>query len=208
MRNRNSARRFLLAVALAALGIGSAVPAQAVPIAEGVTVSLSGTTHAARPELGGSVIVDQLIPVAINLGSTGRFSGWLQNRVVRETAGNLTFYYRLHSDSTSTLTPNAVADYLTLPASRLADVDYRIDGLGVVPPTTADRDPGRLVFRFATPVGPGQESRFFFVRTDATDYALNTETIISGESGQVAYMRSLPTWGPVYPAGKPSQKKK
>jgi hypothetical protein len=153
------------------------------------------------------VVVDQQIPVEINLGSAGRFSGWLQNRVVREAAGNLTFYYRLRSDSTSTLAPDAVTDYLTLPASRSADMDFRIDGLGTVPPTTADRDPGRLVFRFATPVGPGQESRFFFLRTDATDYALNTETMVTGESGQVAYMRSVPTWGPVYPAGKLSSKK-
>lgn len=206
MRFRSTAPRFLMiAVAAASCALVGLRPANAVPIAEGSTVPLRGTTHAARPELGGTVIADQLLPVEIDLGSVGRFRGSLQNRVVREAAGNLTFYYRLISDPSSTLTPNAVSDFLTLPAARLADVDFRIDGLGTIPPTSATRDPGRLVFRFASPVGVGQQSRFFFLRTDATSYALNTETMITGESGPYAYMRSLGTWGPVYPAGKPGK---
>lgn len=204
MRFRTIVTRFLLiAVAAASCVLTGLRPANAVPIADGTTVSLRGTTVAARPELGGMVIADQLLPVEIDLGRVGLFRGSLQNRVVREAAGNLTFYYRLISDPSSTLTPNAVTDYLSLPGARMADVDFRIDGLGTIPPTAADRDAGRLVFRFASPVASGQQSRFFFLRTDATSYAVNTETMITGESGPFAYMRSLATWGPVYPAGKP-----
>ena len=172
--------------------------AWAVNLPEGAMVSLWGTRVADRPDLAGVIIEDRLVPLEINLGTVGTFRGALQNRVVREGSGTLTFYYRIMSDPGSTLTINALADYLTLPATRSIHVEYRLDGLGTVPPTTASRDSGRLLFSFARPIGAGEHSRFFFFQTNATTYALNMETIIAGESGPYAYMRSVATLGPVF----------
>jgi len=63
----------------------------------GGTVPTPGTTVGARPELAGTVIYDNLIPInVVGTGGTTLFAGVLQDRVVKETvSGTLDFYQTL-----------------------------------------------------------------------------------------------------------------
>ncbi len=145
--------------------------ANAVSLAPGASTALFGATAATRPELGGTVLVDTLRPFAIDLGGGSFITGTVQDRVVRENgSGTLDFYYRLFNDTTSAgalgiVTRENYSGYAT-------DADFRLDGLGATGPGGASRSTGSDVwFGFlADPVTPGQSSRFFFIKTDATVY--------------------------------------
>ena len=196
-----------LAVATAALLASAATGAGATPLntsfggANFVDTPISGTTSAARPELAGTVLVDTLQSY-----SFGSVSGEVQNRVVREDGtGTLDFYWRILPDPGTT-------DAGTITAFRignfgyadLTDADWRIDGLGAVAPTTARlfnpavHPEGDINFLFdpALPSG-GDGSMFFFLHTDATNFAytafydfVGSGNDISGEFG--TYAPSVP----------------
>ena len=92
------------------------------------------------------------------------------------------------------------------PPSLTTDVDWRIDGLGNVGPTQAKRtgDGSRIAFNHesAASIHPGKESRFVFIKTDATDYREGGQTEIGGELGITAaglYSVSVKTFEPVAP---------
>jgi hypothetical protein len=160
--------------------------AQAVPILPGAPpVPLSGTTVAARPELAGIVLEDVMRPFSISLLGGGHITGTLQDRVVRQDAtGTLDFYYRIFNDASSTgFFPNidtVIRRFFALEFT--TDADWRIDGLGLIPPQTAARGGGGTAvgFTFAPTIAPGQDSRFFFVSTNATDYNQGGNVVISG----------------------------
>ncbi len=166
--------------------------AQAVPLAPGATVPLSGTTVVARPELAGTVIADTLVPVSFDNGSGGTYSLVVQTRVLKEdVAGTLDFYYRVYSfDANSTLSIGALR--LSGFDGQTTDVDFRIDGLGTVGPSGAHRftgaDEGYLNFHFLGVTGgpslnPGQESLFMFVKTEATTFGLAPADVASSPGG-------------------------
>jgi hypothetical protein len=138
--------------------------------------TLPGTTSAARPELAGTVLVDEI--QAFSFGALN-ISGTVQNRVVREdVSGTLDFYWRIVVDPTSTgggISAFRLGDF---GYTNLTDADWRIDGLGAKSPDTArlfnpaGRPDGAINFLFDAQVRAGDGgSYFFFLHTDATSYA-------------------------------------
>ncbi len=189
-----------IAVALFSAG------AQAALVAPGSSVLLSGTTASADPNLAGTVVQDVLEPFTVDLGGGNSVNGYVQDRVVRETAtGTLDFYYRLFNGLDGDGCPVASGGSIGV-ASRngysglSTDVNYRIDGLGSVAPSAATRsaDGSTVLFGFLSdPIAPGQESRFFFVHTDARSYDnLGTGTLVgfssSGGFGQTQFSVYVP----------------
>ena len=163
-------KRFTLALAAAAVALGSG--AQAVPLPIGTT-PLSGTTVAASPQLAGTVLEDDVVPFSF-AGASGTVTGTVQSRVVRSVDGTLDFYWRVISDdrSTGTITSFRVGDFFT----PVYDGNYETDGLGEVGPASARRFSGGAVnFLFgdtpASTFGPGTSSYFMFLDTQATTYA-------------------------------------
>lgn len=142
------------------------------PVGNFADTVLPGTTAAARPELAGTVLEDE-----ITAFSVGGVTGTIQNRVVRETAsGTLDFYWKINvtgSDTGAGIEAFRLGDF---GYSHITDADWRIDGLGSVAPTTGrlfdqpGHPAGNINFLFDTPVLAGQSSNFFFLHTDATAY--------------------------------------
>ncbi len=179
-----------------------AVAAWAVPLPENSSVLTPGTTEAARPELAGVAIEDPLKPFSIDLGGGLFITGQVQDRVVREdSTGYLDFYYRIFNDDTSA-GPIFIAarnDYTGFST----DVDWRIDGLGDVPPYAAGRDVATVNFRFGLdggdPIDPGEQSKFFFIHTTATAYnEEGTGFLCGGTCGPTAaFFTQFQTFQPV-----------
>lgn len=145
---------------------------------------LPGTTSAARPELAGTVLED--VSQAFAFPTLG-ISGSVQNRVVRENGtGTLDFYWRIVVDPGSAGSVSAFR-LGNFGFGFLDDADWRIDGLGSAAPfvarlfNPASRPDGAINFLFDDPpVGPNAESRFFFLRTDATAYAKTAQYDLLG----------------------------
>jgi len=161
---RNVAGVFGLAVALTSLS------AVASPLPPGGWVSLSGTTVADRPELAGASDGNDLVQAfACRRGDkTLVVSGVVQSFHVRsDITAKLDFYFRIFVDAGS---PGWVKSVEVLPYTGIStDVDYRLDGLGTVAPAWAMRDGSgtKVKFGFTPGLFAGDDSRFFFVQTDA-----------------------------------------
>ena len=201
-------RRLRLAAPLALLAaVFAATPARAVPLAPGSAVATPGTTSAARPVLAGTVLQDVVQTFTITDPNGRKIKGTIQDRVVRETStGTLDFYYRIMNDSSSRGPIVIVSKSSFAPPSLTTDVDWRIDGLGDVGPTQAKRsgDGSRIDFNHASTasIHPGKQSRFVFVKTDATEYREGGQTEIGGDLGITAaglYTVSVKTFEPVAP---------
>jgi hypothetical protein len=191
------------AAALAAVGTSEAF---AVPLPPGGFVPLTGTTVAARPELAGTVLVDNIVPFTL-----GNLQGNLQVRVIRETAaGTLDFAYGIRD--LSSIDPAGTNDQIIATSHGgfdgwATDVDYRTDGLGTVGPTLGARIgaplPPGVQFVFFDPVGldnvdPSDPlaSYFYFIKTEATDYGPSSTKLVSlnGISPQTF---TVPSYAPV-----------
>ena len=182
----------------------------------GPAANLSGTTAAKRPELAGTVLQDMVRPFSINLTGGGKITGTVQDRVVREKkTGTLDFYYRITNDVTSTGTGPAGVNTPTIdtavrrhfPAGISTDVDYRTDGRGQVAPSTASRGGQTAVgFVFTAAIGPGQQTRFFFVKTSATKFDGEGNLSITGGS-EIGDMAVLSTFQPVKARRAPAKPK-
>jgi hypothetical protein len=181
-----------------------AAPAWAVPLTPGGFVDLNGTTSFARPELAGVVIEDVLRPFSVDLGGGVVVSGVVQDRVVRENvAGTLDFYYKITNSPTSQGSIDFVVreKFTGFPT----DVDWRIDGLGTVNPNQAVRtaDGEEVLFDFlaANLLDPGEESKLFFIKTNATSYnAHGLGSIAVGAPGSMGQTITIPTFQPVVPS--------
>ncbi|GAB4511752.1 MAG: hypothetical protein Tsb0026_15070 [Sulfuricaulis sp.] len=135
--------------------------------------ALAGTTAAASPELAGIVLEDVIRPFTIEWGAGLSMTGTIQDRVVRSDVDNtLIFSYRIINDATSDAPLRFVMreDY----AGFTTDVDWRSDGLGVTGPNFATRsfDGSDVTFFFngLAMIDPGEDSNFFFIKTNATTY--------------------------------------
>jgi len=154
----------------------AAAGAVALPAAS--TVGLPGTTVAAHPELAGLVLEDVDQPFSF-IDSTGHtLSGVVQNRVVRSSVdGTLDFYWRIKNTNGESASgdPGAITAFRVGGFGNLAlDADWRIDGLGTVHPNQAHRfpNPSFINFLFNEPaLVPTNDSVFFFLDTQATNYA-------------------------------------
>lgn len=170
--------RFTLSALTLAAGLVAQGAAHAVSLTQPVSPApfadtlLSGTTAAARSELAGTVLEDVITPFSFS-----GVSGTVQNRVVRETgSGTLDFYWKINVDPSTSATGVSAFRLIDFGYNNIKDADWRIDGLGTAAPGT-----GRLFNETGSPTGainflfsgvnPGAQSRFFFLHTDATDYA-------------------------------------
>jgi hypothetical protein len=178
-------RKIHAAVACALLGLFTNInTASAVAVAPGATVALPGTTAAADTFLAGTVLVDESFNFSLpaSQSSSNLITGTVQQRVVQEAVTNtLDFYWRITSLSGGSLGYFRVGNFV----NNVFDANYRTDGLGSVGPTSlthftnglggATNDYGAN-FNFSNAAGQdtlaaGQESKFMFLHTDATQYA-------------------------------------
>ncbi len=163
----------------------------------GATIPVGGTTFAARPELGGVVVRDALVPLTVtDSGGNVLFKGNLQDRVVKENVGGtLDFYQTLRADTTMPM--RAILDV----ARRInfggvvTDMDYRTDGLGnpaCHPWTASHPTPALISFDFGPNhaiVAPGDMTLFYFCRTNATSYDVNGKTALEFTSPATGELR-------------------
>ncbi len=173
--------------------------------------ALGGTTSAARPELAGTVVEDDIQPFSF-LGITGT----VQNRVVREdVSGTLDFYWRIQVDEgvPGVAAPGAISAFRlgSFGYDTINDADWRIDGLGSATPyvgrvfNPASYPEGDINFLFTNGlVLPGDDgSKLFFLHTDATSYAktatydlLNQNQDLSSLYSTYAPSEGVPDGGP------------
>jgi hypothetical protein len=122
---------------------------------------------------------------SIDLGGGLSITGTLQDRVVRSTLdGTLDFYFRIMNDATShgAIILAGRRDF----GAWTTDVDWRIDGLGVDGPSFGFRNPGGTEVQFGffpAVVDPGEDSRFFFVKTNATLFSATGSAYLTGLPG-------------------------
>ncbi len=173
---------------------------RATVLAPGGATALSGTTAAAQPELGGLVIVDDLVPYQIFGGGVGNpllYAGNLQARIARsDLSGNLIFEYRLRDPTNglngimSTLTASDFAGWTT-------DVEYRTDGLGDKEPTRATRSAAGsdVSFIFGNSLFSSEESYFTHILTNAKAYTTGQTTLTLTDGSSVV----LATYQPAVP---------
>ena len=172
--------------------------ARATVLPPGGAIALTGTTSAAQPELGGLVIVDDLIPYQIFGGGVGNpllYEGNLQARISRSSlTGNLIFNYRLRDPNgglngiMSTLATSDFAGWST-------DVEYRTDGLGDKEPTSATRsaDGSEVAFLFGNSLFSSEESLFMHILTDAKAYTTGQTTLTLTDGSNVVLSTYQPT---------------
>jgi hypothetical protein len=143
----------------------------------GLGVGLSGMTHAQLPELGGTVLRDAVRQVVFTDRESGRqaASASVQDRVIRSTStGLLDFNFRVVAFEASepglVLTHVARGPFPSPPV----DVDYRLDGVGEIGPASASwpASSSDVQFAFLPPgqITPGKQSRFVYVRSDASEF--------------------------------------
>jgi hypothetical protein len=166
----------------------AAAPTAAAPLAPGDTIPMTGSTVAMHPDLAGIVLQDtvlttnsrQVPPEANPLVNFADFD--VQNRVVRSSAdGTMIFAPRILFRRNVTPFPLRVKRVDIWGFGDFAiDATYRTDGLGDRGPTTGTRsaDGQSLSFEFFFPLfvsnlvaGPQEESYFFSLKTDATNFA-------------------------------------
>ena len=138
-------------------------------------MTLSGRSLVDQPDLAGTVLADEVFNFT---DLTFTVTGEVQSRVVRTSSGTLDFYFRMRSLTDGALRDVIFGTQLTGPI--LTDADYRLDGLGDVGPTRAERDDygedgairstKRIAFTFGKPVTPGHSSRFIYIKTDHRTY--------------------------------------
>lgn len=188
-------KRFPLVLALALTALGT--HAHATVLAVGIT-PLNGTTLAAKPQLAGTVVEDDISNFSF-AAYGGTVTGSVQSRVVRsDVDGTYDFYWRVFNDANSSgaITSFRVADFVT----SVYDADFRIDGLGDTAPDSV------LLFSYpalnflfgaagGSTLGPGASSNFMFLDTNATSYvhtALYDLTTLENGSISGAYQTFAP----------------
>lgn len=164
---------------------------------------LWGTTFSERPELGGTVLQDEVIPFVIT-DRQGKlvFSGNVQNRVATAYGGNrLDFSNRLFGGSDLGSGFQLVRVIVNGFTGCLTEADYRVDGLGSIGPTDVRRSGsgGSMIFSFDRVQLAQQESLFFFTIADATDFSKAGTIFIEAENpvtGEIAVVPLPHTFAP------------
>jgi hypothetical protein len=165
-----------------------AVVSSAATLDPGSLIVLSGTTLVQTPALGGTTIASQTVsfellpsPPPFNQVPPA-FRGEVLEHVVRESATNtLDFYYQLVVDPASEIvSPSIGTEFFGTTDSQLTtDVDFLSDSQGVgAAGMEARRLAGRQLINFfigepeitGTPVGAGDSSKVFYIRTNATEF--------------------------------------
>ncbi|HET8869388.1 MAG TPA: PEP-CTERM sorting domain-containing protein [Aquabacterium sp.] len=200
---RFDSRLALSAIALAAgllmqsaAAVTLSEPVSPAPFAD---TALPGTTSAARPELAGTVLEDDVTSF-----SFAGISGTVQNRVVRETtSGTLDFYWKVDVDPRSTGGGIGAFRVDQFGYDYIKDADWRSDGLGSVAASTgrlfnsSTYPSGAFNFLFGDGIGAGSSSYFFFLHTDAVNYARTARFDLVGTTENISGISS--TFAPAVP---------
>ena len=171
-----------------------AAPSKNSTVNSGTTVAVFGTTVAARPELAGVVLKDELIPFEIR-NATGQiiFAGKVQNRVARSSrTGTLSFYFFIRET-----TPGLPGRITEVRRDGFGgwkiDANYRTDGLGTIGPDSVNYTPNGATVGFSfgkKPITAGAESRFCFIFTDATKFdAKAGSMVITADDGSTVTIK-------------------
>ena len=176
----SSIRKFAFGAVLACLP----VVAVAATLSPGGMIMVPGTTVAAQPVLGGTVINDDVQTQFIDIVSPFFAIGTdVQNRVVRSsTDGTLIFAPRILTVFNNT-GANFLVDRMVLTGfgDFAVDAAYRTDGLGDRGPTNASRsaDGNTMTFDYGFPLigsnlapNPQESSYFLSLNTAATAFTL------------------------------------
>ena len=152
------------------------------------SIPVPALTDAGDPNLGGVVQSDQLVPFTLqDANGDLECTGNLQERVVlSNNTGDLDFYYRVRDTAGSgSVAQLSVSSFAGLSVG----VGYRTDGLGTVPPTTADRNaaPGdTITFDFSShPISCAaqEESQFILISTTVTSFESSGQANIVSTDG-------------------------
>jgi hypothetical protein len=165
---------------------------------------LAGTTSAARPELAGTVIADTDTPFTLD-GVTG----YVQNRVVRETGtGTLDFYWRVVVDPNTDGSGIRGLRLGNFGYTYMTDADWRIDGSGTVGATTGRlfnplvHPEGDINFLFGSNLGSDVSSSFFFLHTNASAFAETGNYDVLNAAGD--FTGQFSTYAPAIPEPAPA----
>jgi len=180
-------------------------------IGSGDDVVLRGRSLADQPDLAGTILEDEVFTFT---DLTFTVTGEAQSRVVQTSSGTLDFYFRVRSLTYGALRDVIFGTQMTGPI--LTDVEYRLDGLGDIGPTRAERnDQGedgaigsskRIAFTFGEPVTPGRSSRFIYMKTDHLTYNRYQSVAILGPA-LIPLPSGSPTWSTTLVAFAPGQQR-
>lgn len=148
---------------VAAIGWGCA-RTQAVLLDYGDSATLTGTTLAERPLLGGSIAVSNTFTV-LHSTDSGPFRARLEFGVVREDTGDLDFTYRVLGSETDTPLRWKVS-VENLPF-RPVDTDVLLDSPGTTVPISVVRNSsGVTTFSSSVALQPGQSTHTFLIHLE------------------------------------------
>jgi hypothetical protein len=168
----------------------------------------TGTTFAAEPQLGGTVVEDVITPFSYTgwltdsggptpVTTHGTISGSVQSRVVHAVDGTYDFYWKVNVD------PGSFLSVLDLEVGGLAPATYnanwRMDGLGMVQPgLISQRSSGGVdwLFGLVSPshqLAGGEQSYFLMLDTNAHAYTHTAEFSLG--SGRDAGGSMMIDWG-------------
>lgn len=188
-----------LAVGVLAQSAGAVTLTEPVSPAPFADTALLGTSAAARPELAGTVLEDDLTAFSFS-----GISGTVQNRVVRETSsGTLDFYWKVDVDPASTAGGVSAFRLDQFGYDNIKDADWRSDGLGSVAASTgrlfnvSTHPTGDVNFLFGDGIRAGSSSYFFFLHTDAVNYARTARFDLVSTSDSISGLNS--TFAPAVP---------
>lgn len=165
--------------------IVAARPELTVPGAARPELAISGMTGAARPELRGVVLNDNLIPFEIrNATNQIIFAGKVQNRVVRSSrTGTLEFAFFIR-DTTPGLPGRITEVRRDGFGGWKIDANYSLDSMGTIGPDSVSYSPNGTTVEFLfgkKPITAGALSHSCFVFTDATKF----DKAVSAKAGSM-----------------------
>lgn len=168
----------------------------------GEVVTLQATTLAMEPDLKGTCIRDKQLPFVFRSADGNiLLQGTVQDRIVRSKKTGFLHFYNLIRNMPGGR--RSIIEVVRSNFSMTVTVGWRYDGLGTVQPLKARRageNVARIRFEF-TPGGPynglpsGKNSRFFYLKTEFTDYNTDGETILMLNSGE---MTTIQTGQPIF----------
>jgi hypothetical protein len=197
--SHSNARHGAIFLATGLVLCGLAMPGRAAPLEKGKSVALRGTTAAKMPALAGEVQMDRLIDFEIrNAAGDLVFKGKLQDRVVLSTLSGTLCFSSFIRDTRKDL-PGVITSVTRSGfADVSADVEFRVDGMGHIGPKTAERNAkgDEITFHFtAAQLHAATDSRFFFITTNATEYATDqpgTTILRTADGSSVRLATSVP----------------
>jgi hypothetical protein len=177
--------------------------ANAVQLLAGDTSTINGVTSFQQPSLVGLVVRDELISFEI-IDDNGEIilSGLLEDKVVKSSDLG-TFIFQSRFRELSNTKPNQITKITSTTfggySNVVTDPDYLLNGIGDNAPTRVQRAAGvgdRITFHYDIPVAAPQNSSFTTIETNATEFEVSGEVVITAESGGQSFSTTIITSAP------------